>query len=63
MIGAQRVLLAGGQSLILGPSLQELDKDEVVHDEADIEDRPLFDEEWDEAAPLPSGLSAENPAR
>lgn len=46
------MLLSGGQSLILGMSLNDLDKDEAARIEPDTEDRPFFDREWGQATPL-----------
>jgi hypothetical protein len=40
------MLLSGGQSLIMGMSLNDLDKNEAVHLESDALDRPLFEKEW-----------------
>jgi hypothetical protein len=45
------MLLSGGQSLILGMSLNDLDKDEAAHIESDCEDHPFFDGEWSGASP------------
>jgi hypothetical protein len=46
------MLLSGGQSLILGMSLNDLDKDEAARIESDPEDRPFFEVEWSGASPL-----------
>jgi hypothetical protein len=46
------LLLSGGKSLILGMSLNDIDKDEAAHLEADAEDRPFFDDEWGKATPI-----------
>jgi len=46
------MLLSGGQTLILGMSLNSTDKNEAIRLEPDKEDRPFFDDEWAKAAPL-----------
>lgn len=46
------LLLDGGRSLILGPSLNSLHKNEAVSIEDDKEDRPFFDQQWQRATPL-----------
>jgi hypothetical protein len=46
------MLLGGGRSLILGPSLNSLAKNEASHVEADGQDRPFFDAQWSAATPL-----------
>ena len=40
------MLLSGGQTLILGLSINSLDKDEAAHLEANTVDRAFFDSEW-----------------
>jgi hypothetical protein len=40
------MLLSGGQSLILGLSLNDINKDEAAHLENDLQDRPFFEQEW-----------------
>jgi hypothetical protein len=46
------MLLSGGKSLILGMSLNSIDKNEAAHIEDDREDRPFFDSEWQKGRPL-----------
>ncbi|MBD2121125.1 hypothetical protein [Trichocoleus sp. FACHB-262] len=46
------LLLSGGQSLLLGPSLNSLHKNEAVRLEADVEDRAFFDQIWVKATPI-----------
>jgi hypothetical protein len=46
------ILLSGGQSLILGPSLNSLAKNEATHVESDQFDRSFFDSQWAAATPL-----------
>lgn len=46
------ILLDGGRSLLLGPSLNSLQKNEAVSVEDDREDRPFFDQQWARAAPV-----------
>jgi hypothetical protein len=46
------LLLDGGRSIILGPSLNSLHKNEAVSIEDDKEDRPFFDRQWQVATPL-----------
>jgi hypothetical protein len=46
------LLLDGGRSLILGPSLNSLAKNEAVVVEDDKEDRPFFDLQWSRASVL-----------
>lgn len=46
------VLLSGGQSLILGHSLNAIDKNEALRLEADSDDRAFFDAMWSQATPL-----------
>lgn len=52
--GHQRrfALLSGGQSLLFGPSLNNLDVNEAAHLEPDIADRAFFDVEWAAAIQL-----------
>lgn len=45
------VLLDGGQSLILGPSLNSLHKNEAVSVEDGRADRAFFDQQWAQAQP------------
>ncbi len=45
-------LLSGGQSLILGPSLNSIHKNEAVRLEPDAEGRAFFDGVWAAAGPL-----------
>ncbi len=40
------MLLSGGQALIMGMSLNDLDKNEAVRLEDDQEDKPFFEIEW-----------------
>ncbi len=46
------ILLDRGQSLILGPSLNSLHKNEAISIEDDNEDRPFFDQKWIQSVPL-----------
>jgi hypothetical protein len=46
------ILLSGGQSLILGHSLNAIHKNEAIHLESDSEDRVFFDNVWSNATPL-----------
>jgi hypothetical protein len=46
------MLLKGGQSLLLGMSLNAIAKNEAVYLDSDREDRPFFDTEWAKATPL-----------
>jgi hypothetical protein len=46
------LLLEGHRSLILGPSLNSLKKNEAVAIEDDTEDHPFFDKQWLIASPL-----------
>jgi hypothetical protein len=46
------LLLSGGHSLLLGPSLNAIHKNEAVRLEGDAEDRPFFDSVWAAAATL-----------
>lgn len=46
------LLLDGGRSVILGPSLNSLHKNEAVSIEDDREDRPFFDRQWLAATPI-----------
>jgi hypothetical protein len=46
------LLLDDSRSLILGPSLNALNKNEAVSIEDDKEDRPFFNEKWERATPL-----------
>jgi hypothetical protein len=46
------LLLDGGRSIILGPSLNSLHKNEAVSIEDDKEDRPVFDRQWQAATPI-----------
>lgn len=46
------LLLDGHRSLILGPSLNSLHKNEAVAIEDDTEDRPFFDVQWVAGSPL-----------
>jgi hypothetical protein len=46
------ILLDGGRSLILGPSLNSLQKNEAVSIEDDREDQPFFDQQWARATPV-----------
>jgi hypothetical protein len=45
-------LLSGGKSLLIGPSLNAIDKNEAVHLEPDTEDRAFFDKTWATATML-----------
>ncbi len=45
-------LLSGGQSLIIGMSLNNVDKNEVIHVEPDTEDRIFFGEQWKLSVPV-----------
>lgn len=46
------LLLSGGRTLILGPSLNSLHKNEAVAIEDDTDDRAFFDQQWQTATPL-----------
>jgi hypothetical protein len=46
------MLLSGGQSLLLGMSLNSIAKNEAVRLEQDAEDRAFFDGKWATATPL-----------
>ena len=46
------MLLSSGHSLLLGPSLNSIHKNEAVRVEVDAEDRPFFDATWTGATPL-----------
>jgi hypothetical protein len=46
------ILLSGGQSLLLGPSLNSIHKNEAVRLEPDAQDRAFFDQVWAQATPL-----------
>lgn len=46
------LLLGGGESIILGPSLNSLHKNEAVSIEDANEDRPFFDRQWQVAIPI-----------
>ncbi len=46
------MLLSGGQSLLLGLSLNSLHKNEAIRLEPDLEDRAFFDKVWTTATPL-----------
>jgi len=46
------LLLSGGRSLILGPSLNAIHKNEAAHTESDALDHPFFDSQWTNAQPL-----------
>ena len=46
------MLLSTGHSLLLGPSLNAIHKNEAIRLEVDAEDRPFFDATWAGAAPL-----------
>jgi len=46
------MLLTGGQSLVLGMSLNDLNKNEAVSVEDDALDREFFEAEWDSSIPL-----------
>jgi hypothetical protein len=46
------MLLSGGQSLIIGPSLNAIHKNEAVSLDTDATDRPFFDSVWANATPL-----------
>jgi hypothetical protein len=45
-------LLSGGQSLLLGMSLNSITKNEAVRIEPDTTDRPFFESVWGAARPL-----------
>ena len=47
------LLLSGGLSLLLGPSLNAIHKNEAIRLEDATEDRPFFDRTWTTATPLP----------
>lgn len=46
------ILLNQRQSLILGPSLNSIHKNEAVSVDSDVHDRPFFDQQWAVASPL-----------
>jgi hypothetical protein len=46
------MLLSGGNSLILGMSLNSIAKNEAVRLEQDVQDYPFFDSVWNSATPL-----------
>ena len=46
------ILLSGGQSLLLGQSLNSIHKNEAVRLEPDTQDRAFFDQVWTQAKPL-----------
>lgn len=46
------LLLGSGHSLIVGCSLNSIDKDETAHLEPDSDDRAFFDSQWNAAQPL-----------
>jgi hypothetical protein len=46
------MLLSGGQSLIMGMSLNDLDKDEAAHLESDSYDRTFFESDWVTGQPV-----------
>jgi hypothetical protein len=46
------ILLSGGNSLILGPSINAIHKNEAAHIEKDADDRTFFDSKWAGATPL-----------
>ena len=46
------ILLSGGQSLLLGQSLNSLHKNEAVRLEPDVQDRAFFDKVWAQAKPI-----------
>ena len=46
------ILLSGGQSLLLGQSLNSIHKNEAVRLEPDAQDRVFFDQVWAQAKPL-----------
>lgn len=48
----RRILIGGGKSFILGPSINYLDHNEAVLTDDDKKDKPFFNEEWDRATPL-----------
>lgn len=52
--GHQRrfMLLSGGQSLIIGPSFNQVSVNEVAHLESNANDLIFFDNEWLDATPL-----------
>lgn len=45
-------LLSGGQSLIMGMSLNHVNKNEAIRVESDTEDRPFFEVEWGSSVPV-----------
>jgi hypothetical protein len=46
------ILLSGGQSLLLGQSLNSIHKNEAIRLEPDSQDRAFFDQVWTQANPL-----------
>lgn len=46
------ILLSGGQSLLLGPSLNSIHKNEAVRLEPDVQDHAFFDQVWAQAQQL-----------
>jgi hypothetical protein len=46
------ILLSGGQSLLLGQSLNSIHKNEAIRIEPDSQDRAFFDQVWAQAKPL-----------
>lgn len=46
------ILLSGNKSLLLGPSLNAIHKNEAIRIESDIEDRKFFDKSWSQARTL-----------
>jgi hypothetical protein len=46
------LLLSGGQSLIIGLSLNDLSKNEAAHIESDTQDLAFFNSEWGTALPI-----------
>lgn len=46
------ILLSGNKSLLLGLSLNAIDKNEAIRIESDIEDRKFFDKSWSQARAL-----------
>ncbi len=46
------LLLNTGNSLILGPSLNAIHKDEAIRLESDLDDKAFFNAEWDKSTPL-----------
>ena len=47
------MLLSGGQSLIIGLSLNDISKNEAAHLESDTQDLTFFDSEWNTASKIP----------